>query len=564
MTDARRVRIAALAAVGVVAVAVIGATALLVTGWRSPTPAIVPLGPPRFADVAATAGLDHRYEGDFLYFVGGGVAAFDCDDDDRPELYLAGGAAPAALFHNESGVSDGLSFERIVHPATDLTGVTGAYPIDIDGDGVTDLAVLRTEGNVLLRGVGGCRFESANEAWGFDGGSAWTTAFSATWEPGATWPTLAFGNYLTLVDGEPDRGTCADGVLVRPMGQGPPYASPVPLSPAWCTLSLLFSDWSRTGQRDLRVSNDRHYYSDYSDGQEQLWRMMAGVAPTLYTEADGWQRVRVEGMGIASQDVTGDGLPDVYLTSQAASRLETLESGPSRPEYRNMAYQAGVEGAQPSTGDDHRPSTAWQPLFEDLNADGLMDLFVTKGNVEAQPDFAERDPNELYLGRPDGTFVVATADSGLLDMGRSRGAALVDVDLDGLLDLIVVEREAPVGIWRNLGAGTAERPAPMGHWVGVRLRQAGTNPDAIGSWVEVRANGGTTAREVTIGGGHGSGTLGPMHVGLGAASSAEVRVQWPDGEWGPWMDAPADGYLTIERGAAAARPWTSPVSGSTS
>ena len=36
--------------------------------------------------------------------VGGGVAAFDCDDDGRPELYLAGGANPAALFHNDSPV----------------------------------------------------------------------------------------------------------------------------------------------------------------------------------------------------------------------------------------------------------------------------------------------------------------------------------------------------------------------------------------------------------------------------------------------------------------------------
>lgn len=542
---------------GVMAIAAI-AVVVVVTGGSS-TPSLTALGTPRFQDVRSSAGLEHRYEGDFLYYVGGGVAAFDCDGDHRPELYLAGGAAPAALFHNDSSPSDGLRFARIVDPTTDLTAVTGAYPLDVDSDGLTDLAVLRTQGNVLLRGLGGCRFEPANEGWGVDGGTAWTTAFSATWEAGATWPTLAFGNYLALVGGQPDRGRCADGDLVRPAGSGAPhpYAAPVPLSPGWCTLSLLFSDWGRSGQRDLRASNDRHYYSDYSDGQEQLWRMMPGVAPTPYTESDGWQRVRVEGMGIASQDVTGDGLPETYLTSQAASRLETLAAGPSRPEFRNMAYQAGVEGAQPSMGDDHRPSTAWHPMFEDLNADGLMDLFVTKGNVEAQPDFAEQDPNELYLGQPDGTFVVATEGSGLLDMGRSRGAALVDLDLDGLLDVVVVQREAPVGIWRGVGAGTADRPVPMGHWLGLRLRQDGPNPDAIGSWVEVRANGRSTIREVTVGGGHGSGSLGPVRVGLGSASSAEVRVQWPDGAWGSWMGVPLDSYLTIEREATAPRPWGS-------
>ena len=52
--------------------------------------------------VEETGAIDHRYAGDFQYFVGGGVAAFDCDDDGRSELFLAGGSEPAALYHNES------------------------------------------------------------------------------------------------------------------------------------------------------------------------------------------------------------------------------------------------------------------------------------------------------------------------------------------------------------------------------------------------------------------------------------------------------------------------------
>ena len=35
-------------------------------------------------------------------------------------------------------------------------------------------------------------------------------------------------------------------------------------------------------------------------------------------------------MGIASQDLTGDGLPEVYLTSQADNKLQTLADGPAR------------------------------------------------------------------------------------------------------------------------------------------------------------------------------------------------------------------------------------------
>ena len=57
---------------------------------------------PHFVDDTSASGIDHRYDGEFEYFVGGGVAAFDCDDDGRDELFLAGGSEPAALYHNDS------------------------------------------------------------------------------------------------------------------------------------------------------------------------------------------------------------------------------------------------------------------------------------------------------------------------------------------------------------------------------------------------------------------------------------------------------------------------------
>ncbi len=120
----------------------------------------VALGPPRFVDEAMTSGLTHAYQGDYPYVVGGGVAAFDCDEDGRPDLYLAGGSASAGLFRNVSPVGGALRFDPIHDPVTDLSAVTGAYPLDIDGDGIQDLVVLRIGENVILRGLGGCRFRA--------------------------------------------------------------------------------------------------------------------------------------------------------------------------------------------------------------------------------------------------------------------------------------------------------------------------------------------------------------------------------------------------------------------
>ena len=114
---------------------------------------------PRFAEVTATSGVAHVYDGEWQHFVGGGVAVFDCDDDGRPELWLAGGTNAATLWHNESATAGAIAFSRIEDPATDVRRATGAYPLDIDGDGLTDLAVLRVGEDLLLRGLGDCRFE---------------------------------------------------------------------------------------------------------------------------------------------------------------------------------------------------------------------------------------------------------------------------------------------------------------------------------------------------------------------------------------------------------------------
>ena len=201
------------------------------------------------------------------------------------------------------------------------------------------------------------------------------------------------------------------------------------------------------------------------------------------------------------------------------------------------------------------PSTAWHPEFEDVNDDGFVDLFVSKGNVEAQSGNATQDPSNLLIGQTDGTFVEGAETAGIVSFDRARGAALVDLNLDGMLDLVVVNRRVPATLWRNVGQGDAEQPAPMGHWIAVRLQQPAPNVDAIGAWVEVQVGDRTVAREVTVGGGHAGGKIGWIHAGLDDAERAEVRVQWPDGETGPWMTVGADQFVTIERGTAEAVIW---------
>ncbi len=510
---------------------------------------------PRFVDIADAAGVEHAYTGDWTHYVGGGVAAFDCDLDDDPDLFFAGGASPSALYRND-GSPGALRFSALADSELVETGVTGAYPLDIDGDGHLDLAVLRQGANRLYRGLGDCRFAEAGEAWAVPGGDGWTTAFSATWEGDNRLPTLAFGNYVDRdmwasmktpfgdsATGAGPTPACPDNVLFRPVeSDAERYGPPVHLTPGHCPLSMLFSDWSRAGRPDLRVSNDRFYHED--TGEEQLWHL--GAEPRLYGRADGWPRLRIWGMGIANHDLTGDGLPDYFLSNMGTNRLRTLAPGSTGgPEFREVAFEHGVEATRPHAGDDERPSTAWHSQFADVNNDGWIDLFVAKGNVEEMEEAAADDPNNLLLGGPDARFREASVEAGAASMRRSRGGAVIDLDLDGLLDIVVVNRMTNVEILHN-------RSSVSGYWLQVMLRQEEANRNAIGAWIEVRAAGRIHRHEVVVGGGHVSGQAGWIHFGLGAEEAVEIRVQWPDGTWSPWRQSAINRFLLIERGRRVA------------
>ncbi|HEX8025715.1 MAG TPA: CRTAC1 family protein [Candidatus Limnocylindrales bacterium] len=552
----------AIAVVGVLAAAVLGSLALRVGPFSPPS-----AGPaPRYVDETTASGLIHTYDGDLSNAVGGGLAVFDCNGDGKPDIYLAGGSNPAELFRNDSPTGGSLRFSAIHDPATDLPQVNGAYPVDIDSDGITDLVVLRNGlGNVLLRGLGECRFEDHTAAWGIEPGTRHTEAFSATWESGETWPTIAFGNYVDPSIKDP-AAWCEPNELIRPKAGGHGFGQPVELDPSYCTLSMLFSDWG--GGTDLRVSNDRDYYPQ-AVGREQLWQIPhdepGPLPPREYTVADGFGLTQVQGMGIASYDLTGDGLPEIYLTSEDDSKLQTLSdpgtsSGALKPTYRNIGLDYGVNVTQPFTGPDvHLGSTAWQPIFDDVNNDGRIDLFVSKGNVKGQLDHAMADPSNLLLGQPDGTFKEAADAAGIVTFDKSRGAALADFNLDGRLDLVLAKYGAPVQIWRNAGPVCGDGCAAPAHWLAIRLQEGLWNLDAIGAVIEVQAGGVVSRREVTVGGGHVSGNLGWIHFGLGNATSAQVRVRWPTGKTDPWVAVPVDTFeIDSTTGAGGIQPWTPP------
>ena len=479
---------------------------------------------PAFEDNADGLPFAHIYSGGWEHFVGGGVAVFDCNGDLRPELFAAGGEAPAALFINTSEPGGRLRFTDGTAP--EIRGVTGAYPLDFDSDGQMDLAVLRVGENRVLRGLGGCRFEDATGVWGLPARDAWTTAFAATWEKGAEFPTTFWGNYVNRADPDGPFEACDRSELIRPGPRG--FGAVEPVEPGYCTLSALMSDWRRAGTPELRLSNDRHYY--VRGGYEQMFTL------SPLAERQDWRRVSLWGMGIASRDITGDGLPEVMMTSMGDQLMQVNRGD----HYENAPFSIGTYAQRPFLGEDGRPWTGWHAEFGDVDNDGRADLFIAKGNVDQMPSNAMHDPNNLLIQQADGTFVEAAGSAGVATTARARGAALADLNGDGLLDIVVVNRRAPMELWRNVTPRS-------GNWVQIAPSQPGPNRNAVGAWVEIRNASGVQAQEITVGGGHAGGTAGPVHFGLGADQQAEARVIWPDGQVGEWQSVTPGQCIHIAR-----------------
>ena len=496
---------------------------------------------PRFVEEAIAAGIEHAYDGEFTFFVGGGVGGLRLRRR-RAARPLPGGrrASRPRCSATEARAAARSRFERMAEPddrpdrrSPARTRSTSTATTSID------LAVLRLGENVLLRGLGDCRFERGQRGTGLDGGDAWTTAFSATWE---TPDALADAGLRQLPRADDRRGrhvraATTTSSCARADG-GAAYAPPTRSLPGWCTLSMLFSDWDRSGRRDLRVIERPPLLPRWrrsSCGGSSAGRGAPSSRPRggLADGADlghghrqpGPDRRRLPG-----------GLPDQPGATTSSRRSPTAPAQPTLRGHRAAERRRPPTSRTPAT--TTLPSTAWHAEFQDVNNDGFIDLFVPRATWRRCPTTPRRTRATCCIG-PAGWHLRRGRRGGRASssFARGRGAALADLNLDGLLDLVVVNRRENVGLWRNVGAGTRRRRRRR--WAtGWRCGspQDGPNRDAIGAWVEVEVGDRVIDREVTVGGGHAGGQLAGSTSGSGRRDRPRCASHWPDGEVGPMDD----------------------------
>jgi hypothetical protein len=129
------------------------------------------------------------------------------------------------------------------------------------------------------------------------------------------------------------------------------------------------------------------------------------------------------GAGIAAGDINNDGLVDLYFTSNQNPNKLYLNKGNLK--FEDITDKAGVAGK----GD-------WKTgvTMADVNGDGFLDIYVCQvGNYKVV-----HGKNQLFINQGDLTFKEEALDYGLDFQGFSTQAAFFDYDMDGDLDMYLL------------------------------------------------------------------------------------------------------------------------------
>jgi hypothetical protein len=517
------------------------------------------------------------------YYNGGGVAAGDIDGDGLPDLYFTSNLGPNRLYRNKGNYQfeDITDRAGVAMPNGWKTGVTMA---DVDGDGHLDIYVsavsyLGEQGhNVLFVNNGNGTFTDRTKEYGLDfaGYSTQAVFFDYDCDGDLDMFLLNSSTHSERRIGERNgesspNAASADRLYRNDGGHFTNVSTEAGIHDSdhgveGFGLGVVATDVNLDGCPDLYVANDF---------QENDFLYINNCNGT-FTEsiAKATRHTSRFSMGVDAADVNDDGRPDVFVADMLPEREDVLKTSASSEGYNlfNLRLRAGYHPQYPrNTLQLNRgggtfaeigylagvfaTDWSWAPLFADLDNDGRKDLFVTSGiyrrpndldyidyvgNEAVQASLAkgitkenlpllERMPriplaNHAYRNNGDLTFTNMAEPWGLAEPGFSNGAAYVDLNNSGSLDLVVNRINAPAAIYRNHA-----RTVNGNNYLTVDLRGARGNTSGIGARVTVKQPGGMQVLEQSPTRGFQSSVDPRLHFGLGSAKQVDsLIVVWPD------------------------------------
>ena len=279
------------------------------------------------------------------------------------------------------------------------------------------------------------------------------------------------------------------------------------------TLTSTWSDWDNDGDPDLLVFLRDHDAVAYENRRGTYRRVDLGIVTSHHWGSAAWG------------DFDGDGRTDVHLVSRHRSVIARNMGG----RFRKVHVMAWAEGR----------GSVWF----DLESDGDLDLFAVQGESDGYnyPDF--------LLVRTGGTFK-RLRDSSWAgpDLGDGDSVVAGDSDNDGDVDLFVTNGHGDTD--PDNRHTLLKNDSIQGGRITLRLKGTRFNPWGMGARIRVRTTKRTYRREVTDGVTHLSQSgVSALHLGLGSAPSARIKVSWPRGG-SDCVSAAAGSSVVVTKGSS--------------
>ena len=433
----------------------------------------------------------------------GGACVIDATGSGQMDLVLME-SGPQAIRLLHRGTKGGFEDLDAVAAGLKASGHAVACAVgDYDGDNLNDLAVALDDQVLLFRNLGKGKFEDVTAEAGLAPRNR---------PSGITFVDFDHdGDLDLLMTGSPLKPGDAPNALWRNNGNKTftEWTESTGLGGSGKTVAAILTDFNNDRAVDLAVTGDGAapvFFVNPREGkyptqplyENQRLPPTEGITVLDYNK-DGWMDVAV----------THAGAPGVTLWRNVAA----LHNAGRRFERVALPLQGALRG--------------WGVTPIDIDNDGWIDL-------AAIVDTAAGPRVRVVRNRGNGTFEDVSHTLGLdnVALKAPRGLIAADVDGDGAADLIVAQQNAPPVLLRNVGAN-------KNHFVRLDLTGYADNKTALGSKVEVFANGQWQKWELAGASGYQTQAPPQILIGLGKAEGIDLlRILWPTGVLQDEIDLP--------------------------
>jgi hypothetical protein len=199
------------------------------------------------------------------------------------------------------------------------------------------------------------------------------------------------------------------------------------------------------------------------------------------------------------------------------------DSGRELGNYLYLNQGNDIFSALPEQAGASDGGWGWGVEAVDLNHDGLVDIIETNGWVV--PEWMG-ETSYLFQNQGGSAYAEVQFGSGFIHYGQGRTMLKLDYDRDGDMDIVVTSYAEPVKLFRNdlIGSDT--------NWIEVVLDSSAAPwlaPDGYGAKVMVTAGGVPQTAWADGGATYLGRSQHIVHFGLSTESQVDVLVEWPDG-----------------------------------